>query len=86
MGRVAVPSCCFGACVGRRGCLSHVAFMGLLGGRFGPFWDPLGLSGAPSGPSWGILEAFGRLGALLGASWGPLGNLLGGPGALLGPS
>ena len=77
MGRVAVPSCCFGAFVGRRGCLLHVAFVGLFGGRFGPFWDPLGLSGALSRPSWGILEAFGRLGALLRTSWDPLGSLLG---------
>ena len=53
------------------------AFLGVVLGRFGTHWDPLGLSGAPSRPSLGILQAFGRLGALLRASWDPLGSLLG---------
>ena len=35
-----------------------------------PYWGHFG-------PSGGILEAFGRLGAFLGASWGGLGSLLG---------
>ena len=66
------------------------AFLGVLLGRFwGPFglsWGPLGPSWGPAGSSGGILEAFGRLGALLGASWGGLGSLLGLSWGSLGPS
>ena len=51
-------------------------------GRLGPFWAIVG----PFGPPRGVLEAFGRLGALLGASWEPLGALLGLSRVLLGLS
>ena len=51
---------------------------------------PLGLSWGPFGPSWSVLEAFGCLGAILGAFWGPLGSIFGPSvnslGAALGPS
>ena len=56
----------------------------LLGVFLEPFWGPfgalLGCLGALLGclgPSWSVLEAFGHLGALVGASWEPLGALLG---------
>ena len=52
----------------------------------GSSWWPLGPSWGPFGPSGGILEAFGRLGPLLGASWGGLGSLLGLSWGSLGPS
>ena len=49
----------------------------ILGVFLVPFWDPLGPSRGPFGPSWTVLEALGRLRALLAASWDPLGSLLG---------
>jgi len=75
----------------------HVASLGVLGGPLGLFagafglsWGSLGLSWGPFWLSWGLLEAFGRLGALLAASWDPLGSFLGlswgSLGAVLGPS
>ena len=46
-------------------------------GHFGALLGCLGALLGSIGPSWSVLEAFGRLGALLGASWEPLGALLG---------
>ena len=64
--------------------LFYLASLGRLGGHFeailGPIWAVFWPSLAVLGPCWssgGILEAFGPLGALLGASWGGLGGLLG---------
>ena len=48
-----------------------------LGALLDCLWALLGPSWGPLGQSWGLLEAFGRLGALLAASWGPLGSFLG---------
>ena len=55
-----------------------------MGAVLKPFSGPLWPSWGPFGLSWGVLEAFGRLGALLGASWGPLGGRLGPSWASLG--
>ena len=66
------------------------ALLGPFGGPFESLWEPFGdlLSrlGALFGPSWGLLKAFGRLGALLAASWGSHGALLGLSWGALGPS
>eukprot|EP00959_Pyramimonas_sp_CCMP1952_P363210 7606037-Pyramimonas_sp.AAC.1 len=70
-GALVFRACCVNARCWEPWC--YLATLGLLG----PFWDPLGPSLGPLGPSWGVLEAFDRLGALMGPSWGLLGSLVG---------
>ena len=92
-----VTVCCWEPWCEELFALPIAILFGVSGPSWGFFWGPFGLSWGPLGPSWGpfgpyggLLEAFGHLGALLGASCGLLGSLLGlswgSLGAVLGPS